>query len=139
MNFKKRWQEDIRVDVTPLVDIVFNLLLFFMITTTFVIAPGIKVNLPKSKAVEIKRAKKELRIAVTKEKDIFFNQQKVTLNKLYDELTKVAEKNVEAVVIIQADIDVNHGTVVQILDAAKSVGLTKLAIATVPENGKKKN
>jgi biopolymer transport protein ExbD/biopolymer transport protein TolR len=136
MNFKKKWKEDVRVDVTPLVDIVFNLLLFFMITTTFVIAPGIKVNLPKSKAVEIKKAKKELRIAVTKDQDIFFNQQKVTLEELLSELSKVAEKNKEAIVIIQADTDVNHGAVVQVLDAAKSVGLTKLAIATVPEKGK---
>jgi biopolymer transport protein ExbD/biopolymer transport protein TolR len=133
MNFKKRWREDLRVDITPLVDIVFNLLLFFMITTTFVIAPGIKVNLPKSKSVEIKRAKQEVRIAVTKEKDVFFNQQKIPLENLAAELSKVAEKNLEAVVIIQADTDVNHGMVVKVLDTAKSVGLTKLAIATVPE------
>jgi biopolymer transport protein ExbD/biopolymer transport protein TolR len=136
MNFKKRWQEDLRVDITPLVDIVFNLLLFFMITTTFVIAPGIKVNLPKSKSVEIKKAKQEVRIAVTKEQDIFFNQQKVPLENLAAELSKVAENNIEAVVIIQADTDVNHGTVVKVLDTAKSVGLTKLAIATVPEEEK---
>ena len=136
MNFKKRWQEDLRVDITPLVDIVFNLLLFFMITTTFVIAPGIKVNLPKSKSVEIKRAKQEVRIDVTKEKDIFFNQQKVPFENLAAELSKVAENNIEAVVIIQADTDVNHGTVVKVLDTAKSVGLTKLAIATVPEEEK---
>ena len=104
-----------------------------MITTTFVIAPGIKVNLPKSKSVEIKRAKQEVRIAVTKEKDIFYNQQKIPLENLAAELSKVAEKNLEAVVIIQADTDVNHGMVVKVLDTAKSVGLTKLAIATVPE------
>lgn len=137
MEFKKKWRDDARVDVTPLVDIVFNLLLFFMITTTFVIAPGIKVNLPKSQAVEIKREKRELRIAITKEKKIFFNQMNVTLEELHTELEKVAKENLDAVVIIQADIDVNHGTVVTILDTAKSVGLSKLAIATVPEERKK--
>ncbi len=137
MNFKNKWQEDVRVDVTPLVDIVFNLLLFFMITTTFVIAPGIKVNLPKSKTAEIKKAAREIRIAVTKDKEIFFNQNKVTLESLGAELAKVAENNSDAVVIIQADVDVNHGTVVKVLDSAKSAGLTKLAIATVPEEAKR--
>jgi len=136
MNFKKRWKEDVRVDVTPLVDVVFNLLLFFMVTTTFAVAPGIKVDLPKAKSVEVKREKKELRIVVTKDKDIFFNTKKVTLEELNKELIKFAEVNKDAVVILQADLNVNHGTVVSILDAAKSVGLSKLAIATVPEKAK---
>ena len=138
MNFKKKWKEDVKVDITPLVDIVFNLLLFFMITTTFFIAPGIEINLPKSKATEIKREKKEFRVAVTKDKEIFFNTRQMTLEKLTGELAKVAEQNQDAVLIIQADMDVNHGTVVTILDTAKSVGISRLAIATTPEENKKK-
>ena len=133
MNFKKRWKEDIRVDITPLIDVVFILLLFFIVTTTFVVAPGITVELPKSKSVEIKREKKELRVVITKEKQIFLNARKITLPELSRELLKYAKVNKDAVVILQADENVNHGTVVTIMDTAKSAGLHRLAIATNPE------
>ncbi len=134
MDFKGKWREDIRVDVTPLVDVVFNLLLFFMVTTTFVIAPAIKVTLPNSKAVDMKKSKKELRIVITKDRKIYYNQEQIdSFDELTERLRRVAEENAEATVIIQADTDVNHGTVVKVMDSAKSVGLSKLAIATEPE------
>ena len=53
MNFKRQRREETRVDVTPLIDIIFQLVLFFMVSTTFITAPGIQVDLPRSSAQEI--------------------------------------------------------------------------------------
>ncbi len=137
MNFKRKERETSQLDMTPLVDVVFNLLIFFMLSTTFVTTPGIKINLPEASSKELKVQEKEVRVALTKKGKIYLNRKLVTLDDVRKILKQKARINPKMLVIIQADADVTHGKVVQIMDIAKSSGLNKLAIATRPRKRKK--
>jgi len=136
MHFKPMKREESRFDLTPLVDVVFLLLIFFMLSTTFIVAPGIKVKLPTSSSTEISREKKEFRVVITKDDKIFVEQKLVSIEELGKYLTKGARESREGMVIIQADERVRHGKVVEVMDVAKTSGFNKLAIATRPRERK---
>jgi len=138
MNFRqKNHRESSTLDMTPLVDVVFNLLIFFMLSTTFVTTPGIKINLPEASSKELKVQEKEVRIALTRKGKIYLNRKLVTLDDVRKTLKQKARINPKMLVIIQADEQVTHGKVVQIMDIAKTAGLNRLAIATRPRKRKR--
>ena len=137
MRFKPVKREESRFDLTPLVDVVFLLLIFFMLSTTFIVAPGIKVKLPKSSSTDISREKKEVRVVMAKDNKIFVQQKLVSIEELGKYLKKAARESREGMVIIQADERVPHGKVVEVMDVAKTAGFSKLAIATRPKERKK--
>ena len=129
MRFKNREKNDsFSIDIAPLVDVVFLLLIFFMLSTTFEINPGLKVNLPESSTKEVEKKPKNIKIVITKKGEIFFNNQKVDLNTLNKKFKQV--KNKKTLIIIQADKYSYHGTVVSVMDIAKVNGLNNFAIAT---------
>jgi biopolymer transport protein ExbD len=130
-------RDESRFDLTPLVDVVFLLLIFFMLSTTFIVAPGIKVKLPKSSSTEISREKKEVRVVMAKDDKIFVEQKLVSIDELGKYLKKAVRESPEGMVIIQADERVLHGKVVEVMDVAKTSGFNKLAIATRPKESKK--
>jgi len=139
MNFRqKNRKEEAHLDMTPLVDVVFNLLIFFMLSTTFVTTPGIKINLPEASSKELKVQEKEVRVALTRKGKVYLNRKLVSMDEVRKSLQQKARINPKMLVIIQADEQVTHGKVVQIMDMAKSAGLNKLAIATRQRQKKKK-
>lgn len=133
MRFQTRNRDDVQLDITPLVDVVFLLLIFFMLSTTLSINPGIKVDLPKASAKQVKRKKTTIRVAIEPSGRIYADGKKVRLQKLDDIFSGLAKKDPDTLVIIEADKKVYHGVVVKVMDAAKSSGLNKLAIATEPK------
>ena len=130
MQFSKRAKTGASLDITPIVDTVFNLLIFFALSLNFIITPGIKVDLPDAVTEEIIRERKEVIILMDKNDSIFINSNPVTFDQIPSVLTKSALKNKDTLVIIQADREVYHGKVVRMMDTAKRAGLTRLAIAT---------
>ncbi|MCA9774030.1 MAG: biopolymer transporter ExbD [Myxococcales bacterium] len=132
MNFSahRREREDPTINITSLIDVVFLLLIFFMVSTTFVVAPGIKVNLPKTESKEMAREKQEMTIAITKDGRVFLEGHQLSLDALRRRFAERAAKSVEDLIIIQADESVPHGKVVAVMDLAKSTGFNRLAIAT---------
>ena len=136
MNFSENGEheEEISVQVISLIDILFVLLLFFMVTTSFVAAPGFKVDLPKSAAKDIERDKKDMTIVIDANHSIIFNQKKVTEKELQDKLFAQSQIDPQSLVIIQADQNITHGEVVRIMDYARAAGLVRLAIATAPKS-----
>ena len=115
-------------DLTPLIDCVFNLLLFFMLTSSFVIQPGIRINLPKAVTSEIIH-EKSLVVTITEEDLIILNENAVTMEDLAIQLEKGAKENIP--LLIRADRKASLGKVVQIWDLCRDVGLTKVNIATL--------
>jgi biopolymer transport protein ExbD len=130
MKFREQSRSGVQLDITPLVDTVFNLLIFFALSLNFIVTPGIKVNLPESITEEIIREKDELIIVLKKDNTIFVDGNSISSENLTLLLTKAAQKSRETLVIIQADQDVSHGSVVSMMDRAKKAGLKRLAIAT---------
>ena len=130
MQFKERTRSNVHLDITPIVDTVFNLLIFFALSLNFIITPGMKVDLPESATEEIVREREEIIIVMNKENGIFINNNPVAIDKLFLTLNKSAKGNEDALIIIQADREVFHGSVVKVMDTAKKVGFRRLAIAT---------
>jgi len=115
------------VDVTPLIDIIFQLVIFFMVTTNFITTPGIEVDLPRSSADTILREDNDLKVWVKSDGQVMLDEEPASLAGLR-EAFKAAQK--DAQVVIKADKEVDHGRVVQVMDLARSHGLSRLAIAT---------
>ncbi|MEE8381596.1 MAG: biopolymer transporter ExbD [Thermodesulfobacteriota bacterium] len=131
MQFKEKTDFDAHLDITPIVDTVFNLLIFFALSLNFIVTPGIKVNLPESSTEEIVREKEEIVIVIKQGNEIFINNSLVSIEQLFLILSESAQRNRETLIIIQADQKVSHGRVVKVMDTAKRAGLTRLAIATI--------
>ena len=131
MQFKEKTDFDAHLDITPIVDTVFNLLIFFALSLNFIVTPGIKVNLPESSTEEIVREKEEIVIVIKQGNEIFINNSSVSIEQLFLILSESAQRNRETLIIIQADQKVSHGRVVKVMDTAKRAGLTRLAIATI--------
>ena len=126
---------EVVVDVTPLIDIIFQLVLFFMVSTTFVTSPGIEVDLPRSSSDTILRERDDINLWVTSEGSVFVDDAPVDWSTLQGALQQAATANPSTLIIIKADRDVDHGRVVAVMDLARSLGLNRLAIATEVNGG----
>jgi biopolymer transport protein ExbD len=130
MSFLRKPEDEPRIDLTPMVDVVFLLLIFFMISTTFVETPGISIKLPESSAQTVDREPKEIKVYLSREGDIYYHERKISLD---DYRALLAEHQAEAeltTVLLLADKDSRHGKVVTLMDLARDAGFVKLAIAT---------
>ena len=134
MNFSNKDENNIKleVNIVSLIDVVLLLVIFFMITTSFVAQPGIKVKLPQASAKEV-RQEKELAVIISKNKKIYLNEDLISLSLLPDRLDKALKEGNKPILIIKADELVPHGLVVKIMDIAKKTGIETLAIATRPD------
>lgn len=116
-----------QIDITPLIDMVFQLLIFFMLTSSFIIPSGIKINLPKAVTAEPERGKNVI-ITVSRE-NVLYLGQKVLTNRELKELLAKAKKN-GAPLLIMADQHAEMGRVVEVWDMARDLGLEEINIAT---------
>jgi biopolymer transport protein ExbD len=118
------------VNITSLIDVVLLLLIFFMISTTFVTQPGIRVNLPKASSKVKNVAQESNTVIITAENKIFINREEVDFGKLRSLLVDLKEGQSGDLIIVKADEAVAHGIVVQVMDIAKTAGFSRIAIAT---------
>ena len=130
MRFAVGRRPDPVVDVTPMIDIVFQLVLFFMVSTTFVTSPGIQVDLPRSSAQTVLSDDKDIQVWVTADGAVYVDERPVTGAELRRIFLDAARGNPNTMVVIKADEGVKHGRVVAVMDQAQAQGLTRLAIAT---------
>ena len=79
MSFLRKPSEEPRIDLTPMVDVVFLLLIFFMISTTFVESPGISIKLPEASSQSVEREPQELKIYLSTEGDIYYLDRKISI------------------------------------------------------------
>lgn len=135
---KRRGKGELTLEITPLIDVVFLLLIFFLVATTFEdINSGIKIELPQSTIREIKDIK-EIQIAIDKNKNMVLNYkekgktQKVNVNKenLKAELEEKFKKSNEKNVVISADKKLDYGYIVEIMTISKEAGASSLDIDT---------
>jgi biopolymer transport protein ExbD len=126
----KRTTEEPRVDLTPMVDCVFLLLIFFMISTTFVETPGLTIKLPESTAQTIAREPQEIKIYLDKDGQIFHQNRPLTLEQFKTLLHQPGAAAKQTTFLLLADREAKHGRVVTLMDLAQQAGLGKLAIAT---------
>jgi len=117
------------LEVTPLVDVVFLLLIFFLLTATFVRNPNIPIRLPQASINQIQPQKREFMVGITSEGDLRYEGKAINLAQLRREMQKIHTTAPETMVLIQADRQSRHGRVVEVMDLAKRVGFERLGIA----------
>ena len=123
------------VDMTPMIDIVFQLIVFFLVSTTFAVVPGIKLNLPQSRTAE-GTSVQGISIYAEKNGVMFFNDIEVIMETLGEQLrnfdTKDTKKE-EFPVSLQADDEVTNGTIVKIFDIIRENGYSVINLRTKTE------
>ncbi len=127
-------EETVEVNLTPLIDVVFLLLIFFMVTTTFDRHAKLKVSLPESSEKATQQQSDPLVLSIDAKGNYFINGRQVvnqSLDTLKQALQKVIGENTDMALVLRADANTPHKAVVRAMDAASQLGLTKLSIATV--------
>ena len=120
------------IDMTPMLDVVFQLILFFLVYTTFAILPGIKLNLPQSRTSE-STSMQGITISASENGDLYFNETKVDMDSLGSFLLEFdtgETKKEEFPVMLEADSEVTNGTIVKIFDVIRENGYSLINLRT---------
>jgi len=127
----RRYRLRASLDLTPLVDVVLQLILFFMLSSSFVLQPGINIELPKSKAAA-PQDKKDLVITIAPDNAIFLNSKQVAIDELEGALRRVAKDYPTGEVLIKPDTHVQTGKLVEVMGICVNAEFEKFGIATKP-------
>jgi biopolymer transport protein ExbD len=137
MRIQRRSIKKARIEIIPMIDTIFFLLVFFMISTLSMSQfKGMPVNLPKAASGQQAPAESAA-ITIDKDGQLFLNQQAIDKAALAEALRQELAKNAEVLVVINADDGVQHGQVVEVMDVARGAHVAKMAIAVKPKEQKK--
>jgi biopolymer transport protein ExbD len=114
-----------------LTDIVLLLLIFFLLTSSFVVQPGIKIKLPKAASGQTDDSDK-IYVTITQKEQIYLNQKQTTRSQLGAEIRKLLQEDNSKLVVIRADKDLSIEATIRIIDTAKLAGAERFLIATEP-------
>jgi biopolymer transport protein ExbD len=125
----KRPRYEIQAPLTSLIDIVFMLLIYFLLTTNFMVDEGIKIKLPQAQAAAPQVAT-EITVYVDKEGQAYINEAKIGQDRLFKHLKEMIGTDRDKLVIIKADRGVVLNKAVKVMDLAKAAGAGRLCLAT---------
>ncbi len=133
MRVPRQQMEKARIEIIPMIDIIFFLLVFFMVSTlAMTINRGLPVNLPKAASSQ-KDLRESFNVTVMQDGTLFLNKEPTTLEQLGQQVKASVEKEPELVVIINADDHALHGAIVSVMDEVRLAGVSRLAIAVRPD------
>ena len=132
MELKKRAARDFSIDISSLVDVLFTLLIFFSLTSTFVKESGLKVDLPKASSDTPLVSAEKFEIAISSDGRIALGGTEVaSIEEVKDFLAKFdMDMRLKYVIVIKADVTTPHGRVTEVLDVLKSLKFENIAVAT---------
>ena len=125
---RKRIREESNLDLTPMLDIVFIMLIFFIVTTSFIKESGIEVNRPNAETAE-RDQKGNILVAISENNEIFIDRRKVDLRAIRPHIIRLKAENPEGSVIIQADKASQTGLLVEAMDQIRLAGVQEISIA----------
>ena len=129
MRFKKVRDEEVRLSIAPLIDIVFLLLIFFMVTSHFDVASGVRIQLPRATKGTFDQEKNKINLIIDKSGQVYYEGKPVDINALKESLERLIREKGLFHLILQADKDVRHGRVVEVMDLARAAGVQSVVIA----------
>ena len=121
--------EESSVDITPMLDVVFIMLIFFIVTATFVKESGIDVDKP-SAATAIVQEKASILVAIDADNEVWINRRQVDLRSVRSIIERLHAENPKGTVVIQADKESINDTLIQVMDASRRAGVYDIALAT---------
>ncbi len=126
---KRKPRYQIQPPLTSLIDIIFMLLIYFLLTTNFIVEEGIKIKLPDAKAAA-PQINQEITIFVDKEGTTYILNKKIPIDKLYTRVREMIGNNTDRLVVVKADKTVILNKAVRVMDIAKAAGASRLCLAT---------
>ena len=121
-------EDESGIDITPMLDVVFIMLIFFIVTATFVKEAGIDVNRPDA-ATAVKQEKANILIAINEKNEIWMDRRQVDIRSVRPNIERLHAENPQGSVVIQADKESKTDTLIKVMDAARSAGVFNVAIA----------
>lgn len=121
-------EEEADIDITPMLDVVFIMLIFFIVTATFVKEAGIDVNRPDA-ATAVQKEKANILIAIGPNNDIWIDKRMIDIRSVRPNIERLHAENPQGSVVIQADKESKTNTLIQVMDAARAAGVFNVAIA----------
>lgn len=121
-------EEKEEIDMTPMLDVVFILLIFFIVTASFVKEAGIDVNRPEA-ATAVKKERANILVAISDKGDIWINKRKVDIRSVQANIERLKAENPQGTVVIQADKKSTTDTLIKVMDSARAAGVFDVSIA----------
>ncbi|GAB62357.1 MAG: biopolymer transporter ExbD [Candidatus Jettenia sp.] len=132
MRFREKRITRSIINLTPMVDMLFLILLFFLVTSSFTEQPNIKLELPSTKYTSTSKLEERI-LTISRDEKLFFQNEPVERKDLILVLKNAFSKQDDKTLVLRADKNVTYGTVVDIMDAAKGAGLKRIVAPTVLE------
>ena len=121
--------EESTIDMTPMLDIVFIMLIFFIVTTSFVKEAGIDINKPSASTAQKKDKNNNIIVAITGSEEIWVDKRQIDIRSLRANIQSLTTGNEESTVLIQADKTAQTGILVEVMDQIKMAGIQNISIA----------
>ncbi|HCE2461186.1 ExbD/TolR family protein [Vibrio parahaemolyticus] len=129
---KRRYSSDssdeTAIDMTPMLDIVFIMLIFFIVTTSFVKEAGLEVNRPKASSAQTVK-KGNIMVAIGAAGDVWVDKRRIEVDAVRANIERLRAESPDGAVVIQADTEANAGVVVKVMDQIKMAGVESISIA----------
>ena len=125
---RARAKTDSEVNLTPMLDVVFIMLIFFIVTASFVKESGIDITRP-SASTAVRKERGNILIAITANDQIWMNRRQIDPRALRANIERMHAENPQGAVIIQADVEAKTGLLVKVLDAARAAGVKSVSLA----------
>jgi biopolymer transport protein ExbD len=121
-------EDESEINITPMLDVVFIMLIFFIVTATFVKEAGIDVNRPDA-TTAVKQEKANILIAIGPNNDIWIDRRQVDIRSVRPNIERLHAENPQGSIVIQADKESKTDTLIQVMDAARQAGVYNVSIA----------
>ncbi len=125
---RDRTKSESEVNLTPMLDVVFIMLIFFIVTASFVKESGIEISRPGA-STAVRKERGNILVAITANDQIWMNRRQVDPRALRANLERMHAENPQGAVVIQADKDAKTGLLVKVMDAARSAGVRNVSLA----------
>lgn len=124
--------DDTELDMTPMMDIVFIMLIFFIVTTSFTKESGIEVNRPSAQTAE-RQQQGNILVAISADNEIWIDKREIDVRAVRANIERLHAENPEGAVIVQADKDSKNGMLVQVIDQIRLAGVNNVSLAATAE------
>ena len=122
--------EDAAIDMTPMLDIVFIMLIFFIVTTSFIKEAGVEVNKPQASQSSAQK-NANVFIAITEDGKVWLDKREIDVDRVRSNLERLLAEQPTDIIIVQADKKAKHGVVMEVMDQSKASGMDRIAVASV--------
>lgn len=121
-------EEEASIDLTPMLDVVFIMLIFFIVTTSFVKEAGVEINRP-SAATAKSKAKASILVAITPSGDIMIDKRRIDVRSVRANIERLHAESPEGSIVVQADKDSKTGLLVKVIDQIRAAGVKDVSVA----------